>query len=97
MTTPESKIKKDIRDTLRKLGWHYRSIASTQYTRAGLPDAYAIKKGVVLFLELKIETGKQTDAQIKEMLNIQLSSGHYVLVRCFQDVIDYCKKNNLSL
>ena len=97
MTTPESKIKKDIRDTLRKLGWHYRSIASTQYTRAGLPDAYAIKKGVVLFLELKIETGKQTDAQIKEMLNIQLSSGHYVLVRCFQDIVDYFKKNNLSL
>jgi Holliday junction resolvase len=95
--TPESKIKKDIRDTLRKLGWHYRSIASTQYTRAGLPDAYAIKKGVVLFLELKSEKGKQTDAQANEMFNIVFSSGHYILVRSFQDIIDYCGKNNIIL
>lgn len=95
--TPESKIKKEIRESLRKLGWHYRAIASNQYTRGGLPDSYAIKNGVVLFIEEKSYNGQQTDLQKKEMFDIGTHGGHYILARGIDDIIKYCESNGISL
>lgn len=95
--TEESAVKKEIRESLRKLGWHYRSMASNEYTRGGLPDAYAVKNGVVLFIECKSKKGKQSVDQIAEMAKIYLHGGNYILARGINDIIEYCKEWGIKL
>lgn len=95
--TPESTVKTKIRKFLRDKGWHRRAIASNEYTRAGLPDTYAIKNGIVLFIECKSSTGKMSTGQIKEMFDIKEHGGHYITAYGIQCIIDYCTKNNIDL
>lgn len=95
--TPESAVKTKIRNYLKKHGWHYRALASSQYTRPGIPDAYAIKNGIVLFIESKSETGKMSPAQVLEMIEICQHGGNYILAYGIDCIKDYCKKNKIQL
>ena len=87
--TEESHIKVLIRSYLQKTGWYVRSIASTQYTRGGLPDYFAIKKGHVLFLEVKSSKGKQSLDQVETGEAINRFGGNYLVVKSVDDVIEY--------
>lgn len=97
MTTQESLIKAEARRHLIRNRWHYRSIASNQFTRAGLPDAYAIKNGVTIFIEFKSDKGKQTPAQIQEMNDIIFNGGHYILAHSITDFFNYCDEKGIKI
>jgi len=87
--TEESIIKVHIRTYLQKLGWYYRAIAANQFTRGGIPDAFAIKNGVTLFIEVKSEKGKLSPEQIQTGSEINSHGGNYIVARSVEDVIEY--------
>lgn len=95
--TPESKVKSKIRKYLRDNGWYYRAIGSNQYTRGGLPDTFAIKDGVVLFIECKSATGKLSGSQIETMFEIKNRGGNYIVAYSKEDVIEYCRKKKIEI
>lgn len=95
--TPESRVKSKIRKYLRDMGWYYRAIGSNQYTRAGLPDTFAVKDGIVLFIECKSATGTMSKAQLETMIEIKNHGGNYITAYDKQDVIDYCERRGIEI
>ena len=95
--TPETTVKTKIRNYLQDEGWYIRSIPSTQYSRAGNPDYYAIKDSKVIFIEVKSITGKLTAAQIKTKEEIETHSGTYIVARCVEDIIINLQNNETNI
>jgi Holliday junction resolvase len=95
--TEESKVKTEIRNYLKKNGFHYRAIGSNQYTRKGIPDAYAIKNGHILFIECKSSKGKMSIEQIKEMYEIMGHGGNYIIAYGIDCIKEYCLKNGIQI
>ncbi len=89
MSTPETKVKIKCRNFLKDKGWYIRSLPSTVYSRAGNPDYYAIKNGVVLFIECKSSTGKMSGKQLETMMEIKNHGGHYIIVYDIDDILKY--------
>jgi len=82
---------------MKKHKWHYRAIGSNQFTRSGLPDAYALKNGIVLFIECKSAKGKMSPDQIQEMFDIKNHGGHHIIAYSVDDIKEYCNKNGIEL
>ena len=57
----------------------------------GIPDIIAIKNGRTLYIEVKRLGGKQSDHQILFQSNIWEKGGHYILVKCLEDMIEAIK------
>jgi len=57
----------------------------------GIPDIIAIKNGRTLYIEVKRLGGKQSDHQILFQSNIWAKGGHYILVKCLEDMIEAIK------
>ena len=87
--TPETAIKKQIKDWLSLNNWFHFQYPAGVMGYKGAPDRIAIKKGIVLFIEVKAEKGKQSEDQIKFENNITEHGGYYVLVRNYKDLEKY--------
>ena len=84
----ETFIRRSITDALRRAGWdvtyHLQGVGS----RKGFPDLTAMKEGRTVYIEVKTETGRQSDYQ-KEFEQICISHGcRYILARSVKDVQD---------
>ena len=82
----ETFIRRSITDALRRAGWdvtyHLQGVGS----RKGFPDLPAMKEGRTVYIEVKTETGRQSDYQ-KEFEKICISHGcTYILARSISDV-----------
>jgi Holliday junction resolvase len=97
MVTPETKVKNNIRAYLKLKGWYYRGIGSSAYTGKGLPDAFAIRNGITLFIEAKSEKGKLTPAQAETREQILTHGGYHVVAKSIDDIIEYCNINNIQI
>lgn len=90
---PETKIKKEIKQWLNLFNWFCFPILQGMGAYKGISDIIAIKKGVVLFIEVKTPTGKQSDNQKAFEDMIKNSGGHYLIARNYHDVEDYINAN----
>lgn len=87
--TPETAIKQQIKDWLSLNNWfHFQYPAGIMGYR-GACDRIAIKNGIVLFIEVKAEKGKQSSDQIKFQNSIEEQGGYYVVVRSYKDLQDF--------
>jgi len=82
----ETDIQRQIRDYLRAAGWYVIRNQQNMGSHAGLSDLTAIRRGRVLWIEVKTQKGTQSDAQIEFQQAIEAHGGEYVLARCLEDV-----------
>ena len=62
-----------------------RGVYRTIHTK-GLSDVIAIKNGLVFFIEIKSETGRQSDNQKDFEFKIKEKGGYYILVRSVEEL-----------
>jgi Holliday junction resolvase len=84
----ENDVKRVVKDYLSAKGFFHFHILQGLGSYKGIPDMVAIKKGRVLFLEIKKPTGKQSEHQKEFQQNIEYQGGEYILVRCLEDLIE---------
>jgi len=72
--TPESKVKKRVREMLDKLGIYHFMPPANGFGRAGIPDIIACMDGHFIAIECKAGSGKTTALQDRE-LNAILNAG----------------------
>ena len=94
--TPETAIKKEIKDYLRVNGWFVFHLLAGLGCYPGAPDLIAINRGVVLFIEVKTETGKLSDNQAQFGIDLGLKQGCYIVARGYEDIIKYVECNVTS-
>jgi Holliday junction resolvase-like predicted endonuclease len=91
----ETAIKEQIKNFLEIQGFFTPHIMARRWSYKGFPDRIAVKNGVVLFIEVKTEKGKQSEHQVEFQKQIEDHGGIYLLVRSVDDIIDYCERNKL--
>lgn len=93
--TPETVVKKEVKDWLNIKGWFNFPILQGLGAYPGIPDRIAIKNGIVLFIECKSEKGKLSDNQEVMMQDICVHRGHYIVTRSYEDIENYLKVSGL--
>jgi hypothetical protein len=86
----ESQLQTQIKNRLSKHGWLVVKIISS--TMNGIPDLMCIRKGVVMFLEVKTEQGVVSPLQEYVMRVLNSNQVHSRVVKCLEDVDVYCHK-----
>ena len=77
--TPESKVKKRVREVLDKLGIYHFMPPANGFGRAGIPDIIACMDGHFIAIECKAGKGTTTALQDRE-LNAILNHGGTVFI-----------------
>ena len=88
--TPESKVKKKIKDVLTKFGVYYAMPIGTSFGTSGVPDFLCCVKGRFLAIEAKAGKGKTTALQDKHLCSIHTAGGMAVIVN--EDTLDSLEK-----
>jgi hypothetical protein len=86
----ESQLQTQIKNRLTKHGWLVVKIITS--TMNGIPDLMCIRKGVVIFLEVKTEDGVVAPLQEYVMRVLTSNQVHSRVVRSVDDVDVYCHK-----
>ena len=86
--TPETAIKKSVKQYLQIKGWFVFPILQGLGARKGIADLYAIKGGRGVWVEIKTPRGKQNPHQIGFQQDIEEHGGEYMVVRDVQELID---------
>ena len=86
--TPETAIKKSVKQYLQIKGWFIFAILQGLGAKRGISDFYAIKDGRGIWMEIKTPKGKQSDHQIQFQADIEEHGGEYMVVRDVQELID---------
>ncbi|GHU77108.1 hypothetical protein AGMMS49992_24070 [Clostridia bacterium] len=87
-TQPETFIRDIVRATLRADGWFVFYIFQGLGCYSGIADLCAIKNGRVVWLEIKTQRGRQSDAQVRFQQRLEAHGGVYRVVRGLEDVSD---------
>jgi len=88
----ENDIKNQVKDYLDIKGYFHFPLTAGMGSYSGLPDRIAIKNGRVLFIEVKRPKGKQSVDQLAFQGDIWAKGGHYILVKCLEDLIQAIDK-----
>ena len=84
----ETIIRKMITDALRVSGWDVTYHLQGVGCRKGFPDLTAMRNGKTVYIEVKTETGRQSEHQ-KEFERICIAHGcTYIVARSLKDVED---------
>ena len=92
MTTPESKLKSDIKDYLREKGIYWCMIQGGTFSKPGDTDMVLCVSGRFVAIEAKTYEGTQRPMQKVRQDQIEDSGGIYLLARSVDDVRDVCEK-----
>lgn len=84
--TPESKIKRDIKDYLNSRGVFWSMVAGGAYSKVGDPDIVACADGKYVAIEAKTPIGRQSEWQKTRQREIEAAGGIYILARSVGDV-----------
>jgi len=87
----ESQLQTQIKNRLTKHGWLVVKIISSSMN--GIPDLMCIRKGVVIFLEVKTDVGIVAPLQEYVMKLLKSNGVHSRVVRSLDDIDVYCHKN----
>jgi Holliday junction resolvase len=79
--TPESKVKKRVREVLDKLGIYHFMPPANGFGRAGIPDIIACMDGHFIAIECKAGSGKTTALQDLELNRIHNAGGTIYIAR----------------
>jgi hypothetical protein len=90
MATPETLIKKQIKDYLSHKGYFHFPIMQGLGAQKGIPDIFAIKNGKVYAIEVKTPKGRQSQWQIMFQFNWEAEKGLYI-IGGLDDVMKICK------
>lgn len=74
-TTPEGKVKKQVRLVLDKLGAYYVMPVTNGFGKQGAPDFLVCLKGKFIGIECKAGKGKTTALQELNLAHIQKAGG----------------------
>ena len=74
-TTPEGKVKNQVRKILDAADVYYFSPAANGYGRVGIPDIICCYRGMFIGIECKAGKGKTTVLQDRELDNIKDRGG----------------------
>lgn len=86
MTTPESALKKEIKNYLKSVGAYYMMVPGGAYGTNGSPDMVVCYKGRFIAIEGKAAFGTQSGWQKLRQSQIETSDGIYILARSVEDV-----------
>jgi hypothetical protein len=86
----ESQLQTQIKNRLTKHGWLVVKIITSSMN--GIPDLMCIRKGVVMFLEIKTDVGVVAPLQEYVMRVLSSNQVHSRVVRSVEDVDVYCHK-----
>lgn len=79
--TPESKVKKRVREILDKLGIYHFMPPANGFGRAGIPDIIACMDGHFIAIECKAGRGTTTALQDRELDRIHNAGGTTFIAR----------------
>lgn len=96
MTTQrETYIRRSITDALRLAGWDVTYHLQGVGCRRGFPDLTAMKDGTTVYIEVKTETGRQSDYQ-KDFEKVCRDHGcKYILARSVNDIAELLNYKSL--
>ena len=75
MATPESKVKKQVKEILKNLGAYYVMPVTSGYGNSGAPDFLVCYQGKFIGLECKAGKGRVTALQQRNLDQIDLAGG----------------------
>jgi len=84
--SPETAVKKQIKDYLNVYGWYCFPIFQGLGAHKGISDLIACKGGITLFIEVKTNKGKQSPHQKHFQDCIEQAGGIYILARSYIDI-----------
>ena len=87
MATPESKVKKRVKEILKNLGAYYVMPVTGGYGKQGAPDFLVCFMGKFIGIECKAGRGALTALQAKNLNSIE-DAGGYSLVINENNVVD---------
>jgi hypothetical protein len=80
-TTPETRLKRAIKQYLGYRGWFVRHIIQGMGAYRGIPDILATKGGLTIEIEAKAPKGRQSEHQIKYQADLEAHGGTYLLIK----------------
>ena len=86
MTTPEGRLKKEIKALLDERGAFWSLIPGGSYAKTGDPDIVVCYKGRYVGIEAKTPVGMQSQWQRLREEQIKAAGGVYILARSTDDV-----------
>lgn len=85
--TPETLLKRDVKQVLSLHGWFHWPNRQGLGSYSGLCDIIAIKSSRALFIETKSKKGIQSDKQKIFQNNIEAQGFIYLLIRDIDDLL----------
>ena len=94
---PEADIRIGIREHLKNLGWAVWDMEQNRPTRqtAGFSDLVACGRGWILFIEVKTEHGRTSEAQDVFAAEVRKNGGTYLVWRSVKDAWDWMEAKGL--
>lgn len=86
--TPESKLKRALKDLLNERGAYWCAVAEGAYAKPGDPDIIVCYKGTFIGIEAKTYNGSQSQWQKLRERMITEAGGIYLIVKSLEDVIE---------
>jgi hypothetical protein len=86
-TTPEGKVKKEVKRVLESLGAYYVMPVTGGYGRQGAPDFLVCHRGKFFGIETKAGKGKLTALQVMNLKQIINAGGVALVIR--EDDVKY--------
>ena len=79
--TPESKLKKELKQLLNDRGAYWVAVAGGTYAKPGDPDIVACYKGRFIAIEAKTYEGSQSEWQKFRQSQVNSAQGIYTVVK----------------
>jgi len=79
-STPESRVKKKVKEILDQMGVYHFSPMQNGMGRAGIPDIIGCLEGHFIGIECKAGKGTTTALQERELTRIQNAGGYALVV-----------------
>jgi len=80
MSTPENKVKGQVKKLLDKFGAYHFSPATGGYGRSGVPDIVGCYRGYFFAIECKAGANKPTALQDRELQRIRAAGGFAAVI-----------------
>lgn len=84
----EAAIQTKIRELLEKAGWIVVKLIAT--SKPGVPDLMCLRRGVVVFIEVKTITGKVEPVQVYRHSQLKAAGFTVIVARGIEDVKHLC-------